>query len=287
MSIAYKTLDNIDISLIYEAFTAAFSDYVIKLEMNQLQLRKMLARRRYKPEISIGAFERNQLVGFILNGIRSVQGVLTAYDTGTGVIPEYRNQGISTRMLQNALIAIRQQNALLYSLEVITTNESAFRLYQKKGFRISRRLACFKINKNSLHPKNKILIETLEEPDRHFWTDASSFWNFHPSWQNSPASVNVAPNDFICLVARHDGVISGYGVLDPKTGDAPQLAVKQGFRRMGIGSSILFEMKRKLQSEHLSFLNIDCADGSSMEFFKHFGFINHASQYEMIFEIKK
>lgn len=41
----------------------------------------------------MGAFDNEELVGFVLNGFRNWYGKTTVYDTGTGVLPKYRRQG--------------------------------------------------------------------------------------------------------------------------------------------------------------------------------------------------
>jgi len=82
--ITIKTLTGISIEQIHEAFTKAFADYVEPFDLTYEQLKYMIERRGYNPDISLGAFNENELVAFTLNGIGEWNGELTAYDTGTG-----------------------------------------------------------------------------------------------------------------------------------------------------------------------------------------------------------
>ncbi|MBO1306134.1 GNAT family N-acetyltransferase [Enterococcus sp. 669A] len=130
-------LENIDIQVIHRAFQEAFSDYAVKLPMLLENFQTMMKRRGFTPDISIGAFTEpdQDLVGFVLNGLRHWQGKLTAYDTGTGVSPAYRKQGITSRLFDEVLDVLKQRGVEQYLLEVLKSNEVAFELYKKKGSR--------------------------------------------------------------------------------------------------------------------------------------------------------
>ena len=65
----YKTLDNTSIEIIHKAFIDAFSDYQVKIEMPIWKFEQMLRRRGYVPEMSIGAFVNETLIGFVLQWV--------------------------------------------------------------------------------------------------------------------------------------------------------------------------------------------------------------------------
>lgn len=97
----YKTLDNTNIETLHQAFLNAFSDYQVKMDLPLWKFQGMLQRRGYVPGISMGAFKDEALVGFVMNGFRNWNGKPTVYDIGTGVIGEYRKQGITSNILLN------------------------------------------------------------------------------------------------------------------------------------------------------------------------------------------
>lgn len=136
--IAIKPLSDTSIELIHQAFKNAFSDYVEPFTFTKRQLQYMIERRGCNLNLSFGAFDGSNLVGFTLNGIGDWNGKLTAYDTGTGVIKEYRKRGIATQIFDESLPILKANNIKQYLLEVIVSNTSAHDLYKKAGFTVVR-----------------------------------------------------------------------------------------------------------------------------------------------------
>lgn len=130
--LAYRTLNDASIETLHEAFQNAFSDYQVEMDLPIETFKQMLQRRGYAPEISIGAFKDDRLVGFVLNGLRNLNGKTTVYDIGTGVIIDYRRQGVTSNMLLNVKEVLKQNQIEQYLLEVIQSNTSALQLYKKK-----------------------------------------------------------------------------------------------------------------------------------------------------------
>jgi ribosomal protein S18 acetylase RimI-like enzyme len=70
------------------------------------ELRTMLRRRGFDPALSFAAFD-GCIMGFTLNGTGTFGGVPTAYDTGTGTLPEYRGRGLATQIFETSLPHLR------------------------------------------------------------------------------------------------------------------------------------------------------------------------------------
>lgn len=83
-----RNLEHTDFETIFHGFKKAFADYEIHFEKEEV--RSMLKRRGYNPQLSFAAFDNDEIVAFTLNGTGTFNGVLTAYDTGTGTIKQYR-----------------------------------------------------------------------------------------------------------------------------------------------------------------------------------------------------
>lgn len=276
--ILYRTLENVSSEDLHQAFLEAFSDYQVNMDLSFEKFEQMLQRRGYRSEISLGAFKDGRLVGFVFNGLRNWNGKKTAYDTGTGVIVESRRQGITSNMLFHIKKLLVEKQIEQYLLEVIITNESAFHLYQKQGFKIQREFSCFQLTKEKYIPITAFQVERVHQINLEPLKD---FWDFEPSWQNSIESINVNPDAFHYFVARLEEKIVGYGIIDKKTGDIPQIAVSKNHRKKGIGSSILTEMIKSTNSEKISILNVE----KTMEkFLIKMGFEYSVGQYEMLLE---
>lgn len=278
----YKTLEQVSIEVIHQAFVEAFSDYQVKIDLPLWKLKQMLERRGYVPEKSMGVFNGNSMAGFILNGYRTWDGKPTAYDTGTGVIPEYRKQGLTTNMFLKLAELLKNQGVKQYLLEVLQQNTSAFELYKKQGFEITRSLACFQMKKSDYERKSYFSVEPVDcfKPDE--WEQVKKFWDFRPSWQNSIDSVCAMPDAFAYCAVRMDSRLIGYGIIDKQSGDIPQLSVDKAFRGKGVASAILSELADRTLSDKLVMLNVEDSDAAMKEFLTASGFENYVNQYEML-----
>ncbi|MBY6891424.1 GNAT family N-acetyltransferase [Clostridium botulinum] len=281
----YDTLENIGIETLHETFLNAFSDYQVKMNLPLFKFQHMLQRRGYVPKVSIGAFNNETLVGFVLNGVRNWDGKLTAYDTGTGIIEAYRKQGITSNMLLNVRQLFRQMGVEQYLLEVIQSNTSALQLYKKQGFKILRDFQCFHLDKNKYNPITTYKVEHVDMINPNDWRELIEFWDFVPSWQNSIDSINAVSDSFIYSIVHLDDNIVGYGVIDKKTGDIPQIAVNKNYRRKGIAKSIITDLMKNTESYNINVINVDGRSKSMKDFLLKLGFECGVSQYEMILKL--
>ena len=281
----YDTLENIGIETLHKTFLNAFSDYQVKMDLPILKFQYMLQRRGYVAKASIGAFNDDILVGFVLNGVRNWDGKLTAYDTGTGVIETYRKQGITSNMLLNVRQLFKEMGVEQYLLEVIQSNTSAFQIYKKQGFKILRDFECFHLDKNKYNPITTYKVEHINMVNPDDWRELKGFQDFVPSWQNSIDSINAISDAFIYSVVRLNDSIVGYGVIDKKTGDIPQIAVNKNYRCKGIASSIITDLIKNTESNNINVINVDGESKPMKDFLLKLGFEYGVSQYEMILKL--
>lgn len=253
----YNTVENISIEELHDTFVDAFSDYQVKMDLPLIELQQMLQRMGYVAEASIGAFEENVLVGFLLNAVRQWNGKLSAYDTGTAVIPNYRNHGITSNMFLYAKEVLKKMQVKQYLLEVIQSNTSAVNLYKKQGFEILREFECFNLDKNKCTFAITHNVKHAKIITEGLWKELMRFWDFKPSWQNSIDAINAIPDNFIYSIVSMDDVIVGYGIIDKNTGDIPQIAVDRNFRGKGIGKSIFIDLLNSTESNNIKVLNVD------------------------------
>lgn len=277
--IEYRTLKDTPLDRIHQAFVDAFSDYQVKMDLPFWRFEQMLIRRGFCPDASMGAFDGAELVGFVLNGLREWKGKPTAYDLGTGVVPSYRRQGITSSILKKIKALLFDMHIAQYLLEVLTVNESAFSLYQKQGFAVQREFACFRCSKEQLAAGSVGCVVRIDDLDLD---PLKSFWDFDPSWQNAMASVHALRDAFACVAAKAGDEIIGYGLIDKKSGDIPQLAVSRAHRRSGIGRSILWGLAKATESGTIGVLNIEAGEKHIIDFLLASGFTAHVSQYEML-----
>lgn len=280
--ILFKTLDKIDNHVLHKTFVEAFSDYQVKIDLPFWKFQQMIQRRGYDPKISIGAFNDSTLVGFALNGLRSWNEKATVYDIATGVVPEYRRQGITSNMFLHIKELLKEKHVEQYLLEVIKSNQPAVQLYQKQGFEIQREFSCFQLERSKFISKETYKVEKVNKID---FEQIKDFWDYKPSWQNSIDSIYAVPESFAFLVVRHDNIIIGYGVVDKRTGDIAQVAVNKNYRGKGIASSIISKMFEIIESKKVGILNVEIGIESIEKFLIELGFECDVNQFEMLLNL--
>ncbi|MEY2845825.1 MAG: hypothetical protein RL076_1371 [Chloroflexota bacterium] len=88
-----RDLVGVETQLIHAAFIDAFSEYEVPMELPLDRLQAMMHTRSYAAELSLGCFDDDRLVGFVLVGARrDDDGTLRTYDVATGVVRAYQNQ---------------------------------------------------------------------------------------------------------------------------------------------------------------------------------------------------
>ncbi len=284
--IEYRTLDTSTLEETHATFREAFSDYVVQMDMPLWKFEMMARRRGYDPGISMGAFSGDRLVGFILNGIRQWDGRPTAYDTGTGVVPEFRKRGITTNIFRSLVDLLRHEGVEAYLLEVIKENDPARELYLKQGFRIVREFSCHlgKVEDLRAGAGPGIMLDHTPIGDLE-WDLLATMWDFTPSWQNSIESVMAVAETFEVVTARVDDELAGYGMVEPRSGDVPQIAVAPGHRGKGVGRAIMGDLASLAESETLVILNVEEGSGPTGDFASALGMELFIDQYEMVLDL--
>lgn len=283
----YRFLHKEDFPQLYVTFVKAFSDYVVKMHPSEEQLSEMLTRRGVRYDLSVGAFNSNQMIGFNLNGLDLWKGRVTVYDSGTGVIPEYRGRGIASEIFTFSLPKLKEVSAQQYILEVIDTNVSAIKVYEKVGFREVRQLESFKMDgspaERPLEESTEVEFRVESEPDFELF---QSFWDWEPAWQNSINSIKRSQDANLLVCAFSESSCVGYGIVYPSNGDIPQLAIRKGHRRQGIGTQILQRLCARIKSGQTGrMINIDKSAEATLGFCKAVGMQKIVNQYEMLLEL--
>jgi len=286
--ITYRRLTEKDFPRLYHATLDAFSDYAVPYQPTEESLRRMFVINGVNFDLSVGAFDGEAMIGFIVNAVGAWNGKRTVYDSGTGIISNYRRQGISRKMFDFILPILRENKIEQYLLEVVTENEPAVRLYQGLNFEISRRLLVFKREAVVFIGENKsenFIIEEIKTPD---WKSFESFQTYRPSWQNSTDAIKRSLADetiiktFLGLYLS--GELAGYGVVFHNSGSVPQIAVAEKHRRKNFGRALLNALQKQTEKP-LTISNIDAQATSVSAFLEASGFSLLTTQYEMLLKL--
>lgn len=282
----YQFLTSTDFETLYNVFIKSFSDYIVKMQPTKEQFKEMLTRRGVEFDISIGAYDGSELVGFNLNAIGLFNSEMTVYDCGTGIIPEFRGKGIVKELFKNSYSTLGKYGASKYLLEVIEGNIAAIKVYKRLGFKESRFLQCFRLNTiNNKHlPQNLNLDITLVIENNPAWELFQSFLDYQPSWQNTVESICRSKEDKLIVTATQDNKILGYGVLYPNSGDIPQIAVVKEHKGKLVGETILSSLIHHSKSETVKVINVDSSATETIKLLNNMGFQQFVNQYEMVLE---
>lgn len=269
-----QTLEAVPIPILAKVFNQAFADYLIPFSLSETDLKAKIAAENIRLDYSLGVFLKNKLTGFILVGVDTIDRKPTAYNAGTGVIPECRGQR-HTHAMYDFLLPLLQSNGFSdHLLEVITHNNKAIHIYKRIGFETLRTLNCYKGNIAS--SRSSFDFKPLNVLD---WELMVSFWDFKPSYQNSIATINRMKNDLEFVGAFADANLVGYIVFGAAR--IKQFAVHPQFRRMGIGRQLFYEVQKKAGNAIVSLTNIDAANKGTNTFLLEIGLVQTVQQLEM------
>lgn len=281
MKIDLRFLRREDFADVHKTFLEAYSDYIIKFQLTEKQLENHIAQNAVRLEESIGAFAEDKMIGVTLNGIGFWDGKETIYDAGTGVIPDFRKKGAGKAMFDYMMPIFKEKGVKQLLLEVISVNDKAVRLYKKLGFEETRRLIFFEQKENFVEKITENLeIREIEKPD---WDFLEVFRDCKPSWQNSNESIERMLSAKIILGAFWHEKLVGYGVVFPRSGTIVQLGVDKNYRRRGIASSLLSEIRKRVDEKtKLRFSNVDDSLDGIGKFMQKCGFKEFVAQFEMV-----
>lgn len=268
---------------LYDAFTAAFADYVMPFDLSEQQFRNHIVLTAVDLSSSVGIIQDEKLIGFTMNGFGSWNGRKTVYDAGTGVLPEFRRRGLGAAMFDVMMPIFKDRGIEQYLLEVATNNKNAISMYEKLGFGKTRTLSLLQLNDQVKFGPAALIDIELRDIDELDWDLLQTFWDGDPSWQNSVSAIERSRLQKRSVGAFHKNECLGYIIYAPNSGRIAQIAVDQNYRGLGIGSLLLKKLLSETEPDAKpQVINIDRSLDEAMHFFENRGFNTKLSQFEMI-----
>lgn len=276
----FRTLEKTSLTEILEAFNLAFSDYITPLELTLQQLQNKIIAEDINLNWSVGAFENEKLVGYILHGLRNN----ALYNGGTGVIPEFRGNKITQQQYSFLLPKAKAEKIECIQLEVITENKKAIHIYEQIGFEKVRTLNCYKgvLNLESFvsFEKNLEFIEA-DLNNIRLTTD------YYPTWQNDNVSVSNLSKleDIKCFQLFYQKKNIGFIIYNTTSRKIHQIKIDQNSSDRELIAKELFNFISKKYSNTFVAINIDYSSKITNEIFEYVGFDCFLQQYEMLMKI--
>ncbi|WP_422106150.1 GNAT family N-acetyltransferase [Winogradskyella sp.] len=266
-----RHLGNTDFEVIIECFLSAFENYFVQMPTDHNYYKQRWKAAGVQYDLSFGMFDGERLVGFIINAIDKRQGYVTAYNSGTGVIPEYRGQRIVNTIYEYAIPELRKKGVTKCQLEVITENEKAIKSYAGIGFSICKHYKCY---------KGTILSDGVQNFDLKKVEHNAIDWSKNPyqdlySWDNQKESLAKGNYQYYHVYAADE--IKAYFVMDATSGYVAQFEV---LGDAPLQWKILFTAIKSINRE-IRINNIDDRLTNKMRMVEAFGLENTFNQYEM------
>ena len=266
-----KSLENIDFEVIMNCFLRAFENYYVEMPTG---IAFYLERWKYAGvdfKLSFGMFDNQNLVGFIINGIDTRRGVSIAFNTGTGVLPEFRRRKIVKQLYDFAIPKLKSEGIGKCVLEVISENIIAIKSYQEIGFRKTRTLKCFSGKIETPEMKVNVVVKDLYSvdfnnlPNQDFYT-----------WDNHKASIRENKN-YRFFQIEDKGKINSYFIINVKNGYLAQFdVVKADMQNWNELISGICSINKKVRIN-----NVDVKLQNKISFLNSCGLTNTIDQYEM------
>lgn len=267
-AIRINALDQTPLEDIVHCMGLAFADYFVPLPSDVGFWRERYKAAGVDYSLSYGAFDGDRLVACVINGIDDRGHGLTAFNTGTGVIPEYRGQGIVDKIYATSLPEFRQRGIQRCQLEVIDQNARAIRVYERIGFRSIRRLKCYKGDIPALD--RSVNLRPLSIP-----SIIKSHQSIGPySWDHHFAAILAAPANHAAREVHIGSQAIGYFIIKPEDGYVPQLEAYTG------DWAAVFAGIRSI-NEHFRCNNIDAGRNDLIDFLDQNRIENVIDQFEM------
>ncbi|HCA08150.1 GNAT family N-acetyltransferase [Chryseobacterium sp.] len=274
-----RSLENTTTEELLSVFNTSFSDYIVPFHLSLEQLELKITADKIDKHLSVGVFESGKPVAFMLHAEKEEGGKYIGYNAGTGVIKEFRGQGLVRKMYDHIIPVFQDRKVDVMTLEVIEGNDPAIRAYENLGFKIVRKLLCFNgiINHKEKHPE--ILIKEIEPLQ---WEVIRSFWDIEPSWQSSIPVLDGILQDCTLLGAFKDDQLAGYAIYNPAVRKIYQIAVDKNYRNQGIGTQLFRAIGEMTDGQSISVNNVDDTSENTSTFLGiTIGLKNWVSQFEM------
>lgn len=266
-----KSLENTPITDIVDAFNQSFADYELPLQFTTETMEQKIRFEDIDLKYSVGAFENDKLVGFIFFGLDGT----TAWNGGTGVIPAYRGQKLTLRMLEYSYPILKAQRINHVLLEVLENNIGARSIYERAGFSITRKLHGYK-GQISINKTHNYQIEVLTDPD---FGMLSKLCNFKFAWQQMDKRIQNRADIITTICIRDNNEIVAYMHFDAKASRVHQFGTAETHRRKGLASA-LFQYLAQNCTAPILVVNIEDASDANT-FIQSTGLAHLISQYEM------
>ncbi len=270
-----KKLSKTSFEKVLDCFLLAFENYYVKMPTDRNYYKERWRAANVDFNFSYGMFDEEKLVGFIIHAIDKRNGLLTAFNTGTGVIPKYRGKRIVKLIYEYALKDLEQNNIKKCTLEVITKNEIAIRSYERIGFKICKNYKCFngtiKIKESDRFELKEVDLKSID------WKKLPNQQLY--SWDNQKETILAGKYNFFQVL--NNNVPESFFIINTNNNYVAQFDLLGAKNR---GWNRLFSAIKQI-SDKIKINNVDDRLKEKIDSLNAIGLENTVDQYEMELKI--
>lgn len=271
-----KSLSSISFDELLNCFLAAFENYYVKMPTDKNYYKERWRAAKVDFNLSYGMFDNGKLIGFIIHAIDNRSGTSIAFNTGTGVIPEYRGKRIVKSIYDYALDDLLKNGIEKSTLEVIRKNEKAIRAYQGVGFEICKKYRCYagpiKIESDTEFELKEVDLKNVDWenlPNQQFYS-----WDFQKE--------TVKEGNYVFYQVMNNKTPESFFIINPENKYLAQFDVLNEENK---GWNRLFSAIRQV-SDNVKIINVDERLTEKIDNIHLIGLENTVNQYEMELKIK-
>lgn len=119
-----------------EAWNKGFEGYHFDMTTTPEAFEKRMKQEGLSAELSVVAFDCEEPVGLVLNGIRESSSRKIGWNGGTGVAISWRKRGVGMQLMEKTLEILKEQNVEVATLEAISENKKAIELYKSLAMKL-------------------------------------------------------------------------------------------------------------------------------------------------------
>lgn len=270
----YKTLNEVKTIEILQCVNKAFSDYSYPINFSEVTLNKFIKASNINKSLSFCAYSDEIMVGFIFNSSSIYKDELVVFDAGTGVIPEFRGQGVFTSLYAYVERQLNRIGIKKYYLEVLQQNTRAKTLYNNNGFMVTREFSVLHLTTSSINYNNPIIqYKSLEKFD---FSCVNNLTLIDPSYEHSYNVIIKNPELYRVAYLENDCKLTAFCVFSIDNGSLITLAYSNIFSLKEIIKTIASSYKS------ITAKNIDTSYSALINMMYSIGFTQITSQYEMV-----
>ncbi|WP_158564102.1 GNAT family N-acetyltransferase [Jiangella anatolica] len=259
-----------------EAMTRAFEGYVVPVAMDGPGFERRFGAEHLDRYLSEVYTAGDELAGVCLITRRGATARIAAF----GCTPAYRGMGVGRALMERAVICCLEAGATRLTLEVITTNAAAVRLYERLGFRIARTLVGYRWDRPAAAGRPLRTAPAEIDPARFARRVAAGLSAAaEPPWQLAPETLAAAGPP------RRAYALGPAAALVSATDTAAVLSAVHtdpAGRRQGHARALLASLREAFPGRRWTVPPlVPAADGA--EFFHATGWVREdLAQYEMV-----